>query len=75
VAVTKKYEHDRALPASKRPTYRGVMDVKIVLEAGYLGERLNKTKPELAEKIERAGLDPGALAKLLPAAWQAWWKG
>ena len=75
VAVTKKYEHDRALPASKRPTYRGVMDVKIVLEAGYLGERLKKTKPELAEKIERAGLDPGALAKLLPAAWQAWWKG
>ena len=74
VAVTKKYEHDRALPASKRPTYRGVMDVKIILEAGYLGERLKKAKPELAAEIERAGIDPGALAKLLPAAWQAWWK-
>jgi len=74
IAVTKKYEHDRALAASKRPSYRGVMDVKTILEGGYLGERLKKAKPELAAKIERAGIDPGALSKLLPEAWQAWWK-
>jgi hypothetical protein len=74
IAVTKKYEHDRALPASKRPSYRGVLDVKTILEAGYLGERLKGINPELAEKIERAGIDPGALSKPLPDAWQAWWK-
>ena len=74
IAVTKKYEHDRALAVSKRPSYRGVMDVKTILEGGYLGERLKKAKPELAAKIERAGIDPGALSKLLPEAWQAWWK-
>jgi hypothetical protein len=71
IAVTKKYEHDRALPASKRPSYRGVLDVKTILEAGYLGERLKGT---LADQIKRAGIDPGALSKLLPDAWQAWWK-
>jgi hypothetical protein len=74
VAVTKKYEHDRALPASKRPSYRGVRDVKTILEAGFLAERLKKAKPELAAEIARAGLDPGALEKILPAAWQAFWK-
>jgi hypothetical protein len=74
IAVTKKYEHDRALAASKRPSFRGVLDVKTILEAGYLGERLKGTKPELADEIKRAGIDPGALSKLLPAAWQAWWK-
>jgi hypothetical protein len=74
VAVTKKYEHDRALPASKRPSYRGVRDVKTILEAGFLGERLKKAKPELAAEIARTGLDPGALEKILPAAWQAFWK-
>jgi hypothetical protein len=51
-----------------------VRDVKTILEAGFLGERLKKAKPELAEKIARAGLDPGALEKILPAAWQAFWK-
>jgi len=51
-----------------------VMDVKTIVEAGFLAERLKKAKPELAEKITHAGLDPGALEKILPAAWQAWWK-
>jgi hypothetical protein len=74
IAVTDKYTHDRGLAASKRPTYRGVMDVKTIVEAGFLAERLKKAKPELAEKIARAGLDPGALEKILPAAWQAFWK-
>ena len=35
---------------------------------------LVKTKPELADEIKRAGIDPGTLSKLLPDAWQAWWK-
>jgi hypothetical protein len=74
IAVTKKYEHDRALAASKRPSFRGVLDVKTIVEAGYLGERLKEIKPELADEIKRAGINPGALSKILPAAWQAWWK-
>ena len=60
--------------ASKRPTFSGVLDVKTILEAGYLGERLKRTNPELADEIKRAGIDPGALSQILPAAWQAWWK-
>jgi hypothetical protein len=74
IAVTKKYQHDRALAASKRPSFRGVLDVKTILEAGYLGERLKAINPALADRIKRAGIAPGALSELLPAAWQAWWK-
>jgi len=79
VAVTKKYEHDPALAASKRPTFVGVLDVKTVLEAGYLSKRLrSRSMPDhfrkLADEIEHAGLDQRALSKILPAAWLAWWQ-
>ena len=74
IAVTKKYEHDRALAVSKRPSFTGGDGRQDDPRGGYLGERLKGAKPELADEIERAGIDPGALSKLLPEAWQAWWK-
>lgn len=75
VPVTGKYRRDPAMTSVKRPTYAGVLDVKTVLEAGFLGERLTRQPTSgrvhaLAAEIERAGLDPRALAKILPAAWR-----
>ena len=77
--VTGKNKRDPALASAKRPTFARVLDVKTVLEAGYLSERLRSpSAPDrfrnLADEIERAGLDQRALSKILPAAWRAWWQ-
>jgi hypothetical protein len=41
VAVTGDYRHDPSMPDEKEPTYRGVYRVKLLLEAGFVQERLS----------------------------------
>jgi hypothetical protein len=77
VAVKGQYRRDPALPARKQPTYGGVLRIKTVLEAGYLGERLRRAPAragDLGKEIACAALDEKALPKLLPAAWREWWR-
>jgi hypothetical protein len=79
VAVKGQYRRDPALPARKQPTYGGVLRIKTMLEAGYLGRRLQGASTpsrsgDLGKEIERAMLDDKALPQLLPAAWRAWWR-
>jgi hypothetical protein len=50
----------------------GVLNVKTVLEAGYLVDRL--PAGAVRDRLQRAGLDIGKLSKALPAAWRQWWK-
>jgi hypothetical protein len=70
--VNGEYKDDPGLPAAKRPTFMGVLNVKTVLEAGYLVDRL--PAGAVRDRLQRAGLDIGKLSKALPAAWRQWWK-
>jgi hypothetical protein len=81
VPVGGLYGNDPGLAAEKRPTFAGVLQVKTLLEAGFLAERLASGPPRtrtvrdtLRSEITQAGIDPVALSKVLPAAWQFWWR-
>jgi hypothetical protein len=70
--VMGEYKRDPNLAAQKRPTFEGVLNVKTLLEGGYLVERL--AGGSLQHSIEQAGIDPKALSSVLPDAWRAWWR-
>jgi hypothetical protein len=72
--VTGEYKRDPNLAAEKNPTFKGVLNVKTLLEGGYLVARLAPGSP-LQHRIEQAGLDPNALSSVLPDAWRSWWRG
>jgi hypothetical protein len=79
--VGEAYRDDPALASEKEPTRAGVLKVKTLLEGGFLAGRLangpRRSRQEwqnLLRKIERAGLDEAALARVLPRAWRAWWR-
>ncbi|MDP9096704.1 MAG: hypothetical protein M3N26_09180 [Pseudomonadota bacterium] len=66
--VTDEYRDDPGLAVEKRPTYAGVRLVKTLLEAGFLGQRVNVADLDLARR------EAERVQKLLPVAWQAHWK-
>jgi hypothetical protein len=75
------HRHDPALASEKRPSFEGVRDVKTILEAGFLYERLSTGSSRTCERryglrrqIELAGLNPRELSKVLPAAWSFLWR-
>jgi hypothetical protein len=80
--VSGLYRRDPALAAEKEPTFAGVLKVKRLLEGGFLAARFEETTNRRDQaipsthrrRIEKAGLDEAALARVLPAAWRAWWR-
>ena len=81
VEVKGKYRHDPGMAAGKRPTFSGVLNVKTLLEAGYLTRRAkNATSPRDAGRADTAPgkipneLDLARLSKTLPAEWRKWWR-
>jgi hypothetical protein len=79
--VTGEYKHDRALAAEKRPTFSGIVNVKTILEGGFLVEalatgsaRTRKQRATLRSQVQQAGTDPVALSRVLPDAWRSWWQ-
>jgi hypothetical protein len=78
--VSGEYLGDPGLASEKRPTRAGIVNVKTLVEGGFLAKRLSslsRQTPEiqaLVEKIGQARQDTQALAKILPDAWRAWWR-
>jgi hypothetical protein len=79
--VTGEYKDDPVLAAVKRPTYKGVIKVKTILEGGFLVEalatessRTDKDRSSIRAQLQQAGSDPVALSRVLPAAWRSWWQ-
>ncbi len=70
IPVKGKYRRDPGMPSAKQPTFKGVLNVKTLLEAGFLSERAERS---LQDRIKQAGLDEKRLSAILPAAWRAWW--
>jgi len=69
------------LAAQKQPTFSGVLNVKTLLEAGYLSRGAkNGASPGGAQRAGTAPvhvaseLDLARLSKILPAAWREWWR-
>jgi hypothetical protein len=80
VAVSGTYVNDPGLAEEKQPSFAGVLEVKTLLEAGYLTGRVKNGASFSASPSDIAV--PGSkeakayltrLAKVLPAAWNEWW--
>jgi hypothetical protein len=81
VAVEGRYGRDPGLPARKQVTFSGVLNVKTLLEAGYLSQRVRdgaalnpapaggKAFVEMPEDATLA-----QLAQKLGVAWREWWR-
>jgi hypothetical protein len=72
VAVSGTYKSDPGLAAEKQPTFSGVLDVKTLLEAGYLSRRV-KNGASLGNAAP-GSKDFVRLSQALPAAWRQWWR-
>jgi hypothetical protein len=76
--VRGKYNFDDRLASIKKPTLSGVLNVKTLLEAGFLSERVNGG--EHFESVQQVKLPPTSpdaaaeLSRILPAAWRKWWR-
>jgi hypothetical protein len=54
IAVSGDYSHDPSMANMKEPTYRGVYQVKLLLEGGFVAKQLKKLRnPALAETITK----------------------
>ncbi|HMK70946.1 MAG TPA: hypothetical protein VK442_08250 [Xanthobacteraceae bacterium] len=80
VPVEGAYKRDPGMASGKQPTFKGVLKVKTLLEAGFLGEHVGRgpgpvsaAERRLQEAIKQAGQDEERLSRILPAAWRAWW--
>lgn len=81
VPVDGTYRYDPGMAQRKLPTFAGVLNVKTLLEAGYLSCRTkNGASPKGARQDDATAADmPGErdlarLSKTLPAAWRKWWR-
>src|SRR5262245_41155474 len=81
VAVEGKYGRDPGLPARKQVTFSGVLNVKTLLEAGYLSQRVRDgaalNPAPAGEKALVDMPDDATLAQLaqkLGVAWREWWR-
>jgi hypothetical protein len=75
--VRGKYKFDTGLASIKKPTLSGVLNVKSLLEAGFLSQRVNGGAP--FGSAQQAGLPPPSpdtaqLSRILTAAWRKWWR-
>jgi hypothetical protein len=80
VAVAGTYSRDPGMAKMKRPSFSGVLNVKTLLEAGYLSQRVKggakRSEKRLhgAQDNEVGQLDVSQISRALPAAWREWWR-
>jgi hypothetical protein len=81
VAVKGKYGRDPGLPKRKQVTFSGVLNVKTLLEAGYLSQRVRDgaaLNPAPAGGKAFVDMPDDAtlaqLAQKLGVAWREWWR-
>jgi hypothetical protein len=65
------YVRDPALSALKKPNPEKILKAKILLEAGFFASGATGIPRELAQAIDRAGMDVVRLRSLLQEAWSA----
>lgn len=68
--VRGRYKFDTGLASIKKPTLSGVLNVKTLLEAGFLSRRLSGRVPF----VNAPATDAAQLSRVLPAAWRKWWR-
>jgi hypothetical protein len=80
VAVAGTYLRDPGMAKMKRPSFSGVLNVKTMLEAGYMSQRvkggatLSEKRLHGAQDNEVGQLDVSQISRALPAAWREWWR-